>query len=663
MTTIPASQIVTVIPSVLGATGNGLIMNGLMLTTSWRVPNGNVQSFAMSGSSNPAQTLSAFFGSGSPEYAKGTIYANGFVGASQLPGALLVAQFTSAAVGAWLLGGPFSQLTISQIQGITSGSLSLVMDGYTRTVASLNLSSASSYSAAAGLIQTAFNTSLPAGGVSAAAGGSIAAVTSSFTASISGNVLTVTGAPTNLLVAGTLLTGTGVTAGTQIQNQLSNTTGSNGGAGTYAINTAQLVASETMTGTYGILTLAGSNASGTFSVGQSLTGGTTSVGTQIWQLGTGSGAAGTYYVSPSQTVSAATITGTGTAITVTFDSVSGGLLINSGIVGVASTTAFMTGTLAATLFLTAQTGATNSQGGAGLTPSQFMNNVVNQTQNWASFFNLVDPDDGAVNGPGQKLLFAAWNSAQNSRYAYIAWDTDLTPTTSNQATSSLGYQINQTFLYNGTTCIYDPTNEGQAAFMSGSIASINFNQTNGRADMAFRSQSGIGATVTSLQVSTNLAANGYNWYGAYATANQQFQFFYPGTVSGQFLWLDSYVNQIYMNSQFQLNLVELLTQVLSIPYNNVGYAMIEAACIDVINQMLNFGAIRTGVTLSSLEVVETSNLAGFSIAQTLQVQGWFFQVQPATAAIRQARSSPTCLFFYTDGQSVQKIVLNSILLL
>jgi hypothetical protein len=123
------------------------------------------------------------------------------------------------------------------------------------------------------------------------------------------------------------------------------------------------------------------------------------------------------------------------------------------------------------------------------------------------------------------------------------------------------------------------------------------------------------------------------------------------------------VNQIYMNAQFQLNLMELLTQVLSIPYNNVGYAMIEAACLDTINAMVNFGAIRTGITLSSLEVVETTNLAGFSIAQTLQVQGFFFQVQPATAAIRQARSSPTCLFFYCDGQSIQQITLNSILLL
>ena len=42
MTTIPMSQIVSVLPGVEGAAGQGLVMNGLMLSSSWRVPNGSV---------------------------------------------------------------------------------------------------------------------------------------------------------------------------------------------------------------------------------------------------------------------------------------------------------------------------------------------------------------------------------------------------------------------------------------------------------------------------------------------------------------------------------------------------------------------------------------------------------------------------------------------
>jgi len=170
--------------------------------------------------------------------------------------------------------------------------------------------------------------------------------------------------------------------------------------------------------------------------------------------------------------------------------------------------------------------------------------------------------------------------------------------------------------------------------------------------------------VTSGQVSNNLKANFYNWYGAYSTAAQQFLWFYPGTVSGPFLWLDSYINQIYMNAQFQLDLMELFGQVLSIPYNATGYAQIEAACMDTITQMVNFGAIRVGVTLSSLETTEVISQTGLAnVPQALTNQGWFFQVQPATVAVRQARASPVCLFLYTDGQSVQNITLSSILLL
>jgi hypothetical protein len=82
--------------------------------------------------------------------------------------------------------------------------------------------------------------------------------------------------------------------------------------------------------------------------------------------------------------------------------------------------------------------------------------------------------------------------------------------------------------------------------------------------------------------------------------------------------------------------------------------------MDPINAALNFGAIRTGVTLSSLQAAEINNAAGIAIAPTLQTRGWYFQRGPATAAIRVARGPTADTLFYTDGGAVQSLSLASL---
>ena len=421
--------------------------------------------------------------------------------------------------------------------------------------------------------------------------------------------------------------------------------------------------STALTGTYGILTLAGSNASGTFSVGQTLSGGTTTVGTAIYQDGTGTGAAGTYYVSPSQTASAFTATGSATNVAVTFDSISGAFIITSGANGAASLIAFASGSAAAPLLMTAATGAIISQGAVAMTPAAFMNSIVQVSQNWASFFNVDDPDDG--NGNANKLAFAQWVSTTDNRYAYLVADSDITATESTAATTSLGYLVGSRGQnLNGTIPLYDPTSAGTfsllPAFVAGYAASLNFGATNGRTTLAFRSQAGLIAGVTNQEVGANLIANGYSFYGAYATANQDFVWLYNGAISGEFLWADSYFNQIWINNQFQLALMELLQTVGSIPYNIAGGQIMEQALVSEINAALNFGAIQSGIPLSSTQVLAVNSQAGFAIDQVLTQRGWYSQVQTASQQVRAARTTPPFFFWYTDGQSVQQITLNSI---
>jgi hypothetical protein len=651
MSTIPASLLVNVIPNVLSAGGNALDLNGLVLTTNTRVPAGQILSFP-----NDGVSVSDYFGPSAAEVEIASTYFNGFNGSTQKPSDILFTQFTPASVAAYLRGGPVSQLTIPQLKGIT-GSLSMVIDGYTYSAASIDLSGATSYSAAAALIETALNTTPPAASTFT---GSIAAGTASVTASIAGNVMYVSAVSSGLLHPGAVLSGTGVTAGTQIDAQLSGTAG---GVGSYAVSIAQTVASGTVTATFGTLTVT-AVASGTLSVGQTLSGGSTAANTVITALGTGQGLLGTYFVNLTQAVVSGTLNAKGSPIDVSFDSVSGGFIIMSGSRGDQSTVAFPTGTIAAPLYLTQSQGAILSQGATASTPQEFMTDVTQISQNWATFMTMFDPDGGS--GSVQKQAFSAWTNDQNNRFCYVAWDADITPTLSNNASSSFG-NIIKTAGNSGTAPIYDPTNGPIiAAFICGTAASINFEATNGRITFAFRGQDGLTAGVTNATVYENLIANGYNCYAAFATANQAFVEFQPGLVSGQFQWLDSYINQIQLNNALQLALMELLQNVNSVPYNTAGYALIKAACADPINAGLNFGSIRTGVRLSASQAAQINSAAGTTAtnskaSDTLYLQGWFLQVVDASPQVRQARQSPPINFWYLDGQSVQKIVLNSVL--
>lgn len=507
MSTIPASLYVQIVPGVVGAGGSALDLVGIALDNSTRVPIGQVLSFPT------LAAVQTYFGSGSAQANAAAVYFRGFDNSNKKPGAMLFVQYPVSAVSGYLRGGNISGLTLTQLQAIASGTLTLSISGTPITSGTINLSAATSFSNAASIIEAAF---------------------------------------------------------------------------------------------------------------------------------------------------------TDPGFAVTYDSVSGAFVFTVTATGSTSTITYpTTDALATALLLTQATGAVLSQGAAAATPGTFMDGIVAITQDWVSFFTLFDPDNS---GNANKLLFAEWTNEQNNRYAYIAWDTDITPTESMPASSSLGYLLQQND-YSGTNLNYEPSNQNVAAFVSGSIASIDFEETNGRTSFAYRTQSGLAAGVTTATAAVNLGGNpqsigdfgnGYNYYGAIATANQNFLSYQRGTVSGPYLWLDSYINQIWLNNALQLSIFEGLTQVKSAPYNSAGYGLVDAWCMDPINAALNFGAIRAGVPLSESQAADVNNAAGTKIDNILSTRGWYLQILPATVQVRAARSSPPCTLWYMDGQSIQAISLASI---
>lgn len=647
LNSVPSDYFAQINPGVLAAGGNGLQLIGLVLTNGSRIPIGSIPSFSS------LIAVGNYFGTASQEYATAGVYFGSFTNSGQLPGAILFTQYNQTAVVPYIRGGNLSAVSLATLQGY-SGTLSVTLNGVVKTSGAINLSTATSFSNAASLIQTAFANlydGVTGAGTTIAAG----TATNVTLSTITGNVFTAAGVVTGGFVVGGLLTGTGVTAGTTILNQISGTAG---GLGTYTVSANQNVASTTITQTYGLMTVA-TMVSGALAVGQGISGGTTTGGTTITALGTGTGQAGTYITSGgSQTVSATTISAG--PLAVTFDSIASAFVVTGGTPGVVGTVAFATGTISASLLMTSVTGAVLSQGAAAAAPATFMAGVIAQTTNWATFMTTFNPD---AYGNSVKLAFAAWENTQNDGFIYVCWDTDITPTTTVPATSSLGYLLNTTYAYDGTCLVYDPTNEGVAAFVCGLVASINFQATNGNINPTFKAQSGLAATVTNQTVLSNLQQNGYNCIVATATAAQQFIFLWNGQISGKWLWMQPYINQIWLNASFQLDLMELLVNAKSIPYNNDGMTMIHAALMDTVNQALNFGAIQPGVTLSANQVTLVNAAAGMPIDQVLSTRGWYLQVLTPTPAVRQARGTPVCNFWYNDGGSVQNIQMASVDLL
>lgn len=342
---------------------------------------------------------------------------------------------------------------------------------------------------------------------------------------------------------------------------------------------------------------------------------------------------------------------------VTWDAAHSVFVIASLTTGATSTITFATGTAASALGLDA--GVLN-QGVAADTPASAMDRIKQQGNNWVTFFTTFLPAL-TVDIKSFNEGFAQWASTQNNEYLHISWDeqNNWQIAGSPDAFGNI-VRANQ---YGGTWPEYATVEH--AAASAGIIASIDFQATNGRATAAFKSQEGLAPNVNSLAVADAILANGGTYYGAYgARGGNLDNCFYNGQMPGsKFKWVDTYVNQIYLNSQLRLAIWSGLRSVNYAPYNAQGETLIRAWCADPIAEALNNGTIQTGIQLSASQKATIAQQAGLDISNELYGQGYYLQILPATAQIRGQRQSPPCKLWYTDGGSIQQITLASIAVL
>lgn len=342
--------------------------------------------------------------------------------------------------------------------------------------------------------------------------------------------------------------------------------------------------------------------------------------------------------------------GAALSATVEFEEQLQAFKIISATTGKSSAVSFATGDIADKLGLSESAGARVSKGTNAESVDEMMAGLTAATLNFATFTTIEEPTIE------DKLALAKWSNLQNERFLYVGWGKEAAALQAGN-TTSFGAKLKES-QYSGATAVYGGLDK--AAFLCGAIASIDFSEREGRITVAFKGQSGLEVDVNDATEAQNLKDNGYNFYGAWATANDRFLFMYPGQMPGKWKWLDNYVNQIRLNSQLQLALMTMLTSAKSVPYNHVGRALQRAACQDAIDEALNFGSIRAGVDLSEQQRAIINNEAGVDAATQIEARGYYLYIGKVSAQTRGNRESMPIKLWYTDGGSVHAVNMGSI---
>ncbi|MGG6193057.1 DUF3383 domain-containing protein [Pantoea allii] len=342
----------------------------------------------------------------------------------------------------------------------------------------------------------------------------------------------------------------------------------------------------------------------------------------------------------------------GNSVVVTYDTTQKAFIITSATTGAGSSVSYATGTASAALKLTAASGAVLSQGADAQNPTTFFISLLDKAQDWAVFTTSFEATDD------EHLSFSAWVSAQNFRFAYVAHTSEASALVSG-STDTVAYSIITVNGYGSVLPVYGTNLHAASAL--GYAAALDFDRQEGRVTFKYRSVAGLAPFVSSSAAYDALIANGYSFYGAYTANNYSTSYWADGSVTGDFKWFDSFCFQIWLNANLMQDVVELFKSNRSLPYNTRGDAAIEASMADTFAQGVVFGGIRVGVDLSSAQQNEIINAVGSDITQTLNAKGWYLFLPKATAEQRAARIRPGCSVYYTDGGSVQKLTLASIM--
>ena len=397
-------------------------LNRLFIGWSQRVPATAVLAFTS------ITAVENYFGVGTQEADEAKEFFAGYTGTGTA-----TMYFTRIGLGQrpHLLGANISGDTLSQLQSI-NGSIAMTFNGYNYSgnVSFANVTAAGfeGFVAAAADLETALNAQRPTEAVTT--GDTITPETVNFTGYIEGPKLYVTSVQSGALVPGGIINGAGVTVGANSQ-LIRQGSGATGGAGDYYTfaGAGDVTKPEPMTETYGLLTV-GSVTSGTVAVGQQVTGTNVLNRTAIDANLSGSGAGSTWVVDYTQTA-AGNFNDKATPLTVSVNG-NGKQIVGAtedndyfdvdpnslfGFDENPSAMSYMTGAAADALGLSQGEAVLSSPGGVHESVAQFMNGVLNETDQYGNpvHFGSFQSNEPRLNG-----ALASWADGQGLGYEFWA---------------------------------------------------------------------------------------------------------------------------------------------------------------------------------------------------------------------------------------------------
>lgn len=305
------------------------------------------------------------------------------------------------------------------------------------------------------------------------------------------------------------------------------------------------------------------------------------------------------------------------------------------------------GTLSTLIKMTTATLAVLSQGAVDQTPAQNWQAVKNITRNWGTGSKLWEVEASPF---AESLADCEWFNGQNGAYAYAPYSSTLATVLAFKAAVVDATYANIFVNYS----LYDlPAGE------LGALAAVNYRQTNAVISLTNKSFSGVTPLVTDDDTYDLLVAAKINFYGRFQSRNDEFNFAEEGWLTGQWLYIENLVNNIWVVDQIQIKLAGFLKTSKITPYNSTGYTSLQTVLIGVGELAKVNGVATVGNVFSEAIIQKLQADVGFDLAATLTSQGYYAVITPADYDQRVNREPVDGSFYYTNSGNIGKITINN----
>ncbi|MGL4898012.1 MAG: DUF3383 family protein [Cetobacterium sp.] len=253
-----------------------------------------------------------------------------------------------------------------------------------------------------------------------------------------------------------------------------------------------------------------------------------------------------------------------------------------------------------------------------------------------------------------QVSLATWCSSKGTRFVYIPYTTDVRVLSPNDSTQ-IAYLCSD---LSGIAPIYGTS---LIASFFGSIgACIDYEQNNGVITFALKKQSGLKTVIDNTIEYDNILNNGYNTYAIFGNVSSEYKFTQPGKITGNYLWIDAYYNQVWLKDMMVNKIAVLMQNNKRIPFSQQGFQIVQATIENVLDLGLNNGCIESQIQLDQDVIDQINQEAGRVISTVLFSKGYFISIKEPTQVLRTSRQLPQCDVWYTYSGAIHYIELDLI---